>query len=86
MADSDRDHHDDTDPDPSNTPGLEPGGGVSPGDTPPASDTMSESRGVPVEHEPVPKKGNQLAVTIVIVGAVVVAAMFLLMAVLRIDL
>jgi hypothetical protein len=30
-----------TDPDPSNTAGLEPGGGVAPGDTPPIASSMS---------------------------------------------
>ncbi|MFH8886317.1 DUF6480 family protein [Streptomyces californicus] len=31
------------DPDPRNTPGLEPGGGVSPGDTPPGESSTSEA-------------------------------------------
>ena len=30
-----------TDPDPDNTPGLEPGGGVTPGDTPPIEASTS---------------------------------------------
>lgn len=30
-----------TDPDPSETPGLEPGGGVAPGDTPPVESSVS---------------------------------------------
>ncbi len=33
----------DTDPDPDDTPGLEPGGGVEPGDTPPASEGTATS-------------------------------------------
>ena len=32
-------------PDPGTTPGLEPGGGVQPGDTPPAADSMSGAGG-----------------------------------------
>jgi cobalamin biosynthesis Mg chelatase CobN len=31
------------DPDPSNTPGLEPGGGVAPGDTPPGEASTTEA-------------------------------------------
>lgn len=32
-------------PDPETTPGLEPGGGVRPGDTPPSADSMSGASG-----------------------------------------
>jgi len=32
-----------SDPDPSETPGLEPGGGVRPGDTPPAESSTAEA-------------------------------------------
>ena len=39
MADKAHDTTGDTDPDPFNTPGLEPGGGVAPGDTPPMADS-----------------------------------------------
>lgn len=35
------DMHRNPDPDPDQTPGLEPGGGVAPGDTPPAESSMS---------------------------------------------
>lgn len=39
------------DPDPARTPGLEPGGGVPPGETPPDSDSVSAPQGHD-EHGP----------------------------------
>lgn len=58
------------DPDPRNTPDLEPGGGVPAGSTPPASGGTS---GVS-EHEPDTRHGFPAtgAATIVVVGLIVV--------------
>ncbi|MGZ6793672.1 MAG: DUF6480 family protein [Mycobacteriales bacterium] len=59
-------------PDPSVTPGLERGGGVAPGDTPPMSDSMSAAA-----HEPVPNQGpvagnrTPMVVTLVLLAVVV---------------
>jgi hypothetical protein len=56
------------DPDPQRTPGLEPGGGVSPGDTPPeAGQTSGLSH-----HEPKPPSR---ATTRIIVGAILLMAL-----------
>lgn len=54
-----------TDPDPENTPGLEPGGGVAPGDTPPAEGGMS---GVSHQEPGVPSGRSQKLVYGVILG------------------
>ncbi|MBO3087759.1 DUF6480 family protein [Cellulomonas dongxiuzhuiae] len=61
------------DPDPATTPGLEPGGGVSPGDTPPGESSTSEAM-----HQQ-PDTGSRGAnwMAYVIIGVVVVfAALF----------
>ncbi|GEM_PF-1311443 len=61
-----------TDPDPATTPGLEPGGGVAPGDTPP-SEAGTSGLSAPEPKEP-GRKLN-LAIPIVLVVLVVAAAL-----------
>ncbi len=72
-------------PDPAVTAGLEPGGGVRPGDTPPASDSMSGATGDDRSNTPNmgPVSGNRtpmiitlsvLAVFVVMVGILIVAS------------
>ena len=63
------------DPDPKRTPGLEPGGGVRPGDTPPESGQTSG-----LSHkEPEPPKATttRVIVALILLFAVLVAAMVL---------
>ncbi|MCE7081601.1 DUF6480 family protein [Streptomyces sp. ST2-7A] len=62
------------DPDPDRTPGMEPGGSVLPGDTPPAEGSMSET-GPQETHNPT--KGWAVApLALVIVVTVLIAAFF----------
>lgn len=57
------------DPDPDRTPGLEPGGGVRPGDTPPDSGSTSG-----LSHpQPMPGRAGPIW-TYIIVGVIVVCA------------
>jgi Family of unknown function (DUF6480) len=74
-------------PDPAETAGLEPGGGVAPGDTPPMSDSMSGAAGGASEHVPNqgPVSGNRtpmvvtlsiLAVVVVMCAVFIVASLF----------
>ncbi len=72
-------------PDPGNTPGLEPGGGVPPGETPPAGDQMSGAAAAPVERETVPDKGPKVAMGVILAVSLVVGAMFLGMIVVMIH-
>jgi len=61
--------------DPRTTPGLEPGGGVRPGDTPPESGQTSG-----VSHrEPAPPRAatGHVVIALVLVAAALVAAMLL---------
>lgn len=71
--------------DPAVTAGLEPGGGVQPGDTPPASDSMSGATGDDRTNTPNmgPVSGNRtpmiitlsvLAVFVVMVAVLIVAS------------
>jgi hypothetical protein len=63
------------DPDPERTPGLEPGGGVRPGDTPPESGSVSG-----LSHpQPMPGKAFPIATTIVI-GILVLCVLALVVA------
>jgi hypothetical protein len=54
------------DPDPDRTPGLEPGGGVAPGDTPPEA---GQTAGVS-HPQPVPSRRGPV-ITLVVVGLLV---------------
>ena len=64
-----------TDPDPENTPGLEPGNGVDPGDTPPIEASTSGN----THREPkLPSSGANKAVYIAILAvAALVVVMFI---------
>jgi hypothetical protein len=73
-------------PDPENTSGLEPGGGVNPGDTPPASSQESGA----AHHQEAPNAATRrwpigwlIAIAVV---AALFAGMFVVMAFLRADL
>lgn len=61
------------DPDPSTTPGLEPGGGVAPGDTPPGE---SSTFGAAFQEPDLPSRRTNWVVYL-IVGAVVAVALLL---------
>lgn len=61
------------DPDPSNTPGLEPGGGVAPGDTPPGESSTS---GAAFQEPDLPSRRTNW-VAYAIVGSVVGVALLL---------
>ncbi|WP_114257225.1 DUF6480 family protein [Streptomyces sp. Go-475] len=67
--------HINPDPEPERTTGLEPGGGVPPGETPPAESSMPEA-GPQETHNP-PKGWAKGPMALIIVLAVLVAAFFL---------
>jgi len=64
--------------DPATTPGLEPGGGVQPGDTPPSADSMSGASGDARRDTPNmgPVSGNRtpMIFTLVVLALLVLAA------------
>lgn len=62
-----------TDPQPEQTPGLEPGGGVAPGDTPPGE--ASTTGGVSREQPDLPSAGANKAVYAVILGVVALSVL-----------
>ncbi|HET9382007.1 MAG TPA: DUF6480 family protein [Streptomyces sp.] len=67
--------HINPDPDPERTTGLEPGGGVPPGETPPAESSLPEA-GPRETHNPV-KGWGKGPLTAILAVAVLVAAFFL---------
>jgi hypothetical protein len=67
--------HINPDPEPERSTGLEPGGGVPPGETPPAESSMPEA-GPQETHNP-PKGWAKGPLTLIIVLTVLVAAFFL---------
>ncbi|GHH31035.1 DUF6480 family protein [Lentzea cavernae] len=64
------------DPDPARTPGLEPGGGVNPGDTPPDSGSTTEGLSHH-ERKPPTATAGRIVIAIIVLFAVLVAAMLL---------
>jgi hypothetical protein len=74
-----------TNPDPADTPGLEPGGGVHPGDTPPAADSMSQSQASPAERQRIPRAANTTALVVIGIVVVGVAALILAMVIVLIT-
>lgn len=69
-----------TNPDPDRTPGLEAGGGVSPGDTPPGESGESQAS----LRTPAPKDRQTPTALAVVIGiAVLIGVLFLAWAVVR---
>ncbi|MET8296565.1 DUF6480 family protein [Streptomyces sp. NPDC005180] len=62
------------DPDPSTTPGLEPGGSVPPGETPPAEASTASGAG---PHRPLKRGWSKGPLVIIVLLAVLVALFFL---------
>ncbi|WP_231861055.1 MULTISPECIES: DUF6480 family protein [Frankia] len=76
------------DPDPARTPGLEPGGGVPPGETPPGEDSTGGAVGGDQPNaEPVTPNRTPMIIALIAVGMVVllVAAFFLAEAVVHVH-
>lgn len=63
------------DPEPERTTGLEPGGGVPPGETPPAESSMPEAG--PLERHNPPKGWAKAPVALILLVVVLIAAGFL---------
>ena len=79
MASGEHGDSDSPGPDPEETVGLEPGGGVQPGDTPPMADSMSGAsgdsrRGDNPNMGPVSGNRTPMIITLVILGLIVLAA------------
>lgn len=66
------------DPDPADTPGLEPGGGVQPGDTPP--DSGSTTVGLSHHERDTAKAWGPVSIAIILVVAVMIGGFMLALA------
>lgn len=66
------------DPDPYRTPGLEPGGGVRPGDTPP--DSAHATTGVSQPDPPARRSRAGAIITFILVGLVAIAVVGMVIA------
>jgi hypothetical protein len=71
--------HTNPDPEPERTTGLEPGGGVPPGETPPAESSMPEA-GPQETHNPT-KGWAKAPLTLILGLAILIAAFFLVYAI-----
>lgn len=67
------------DPDPADTPGLEPGGGVQPGDTPP--DSGSTTVGLSHHERRTSDAWSPVSIAIILVFAVMIGGFMLALAV-----
>ncbi|MFE5400020.1 DUF6480 family protein [Streptomyces sp. NPDC056580] len=67
--------HVNPDPEPERTTGLEPGGGVQPGETPPAESSMPEAG--PRETHSTARGWGKAPLTLILVLVVLIAAFFL---------
>jgi hypothetical protein len=67
------------DPDPVNTPGLEPGGGVSPGDTPP--DSGSTTVGLTHHEHAGSDSMGPVTLAVILIGALLVGGLMLAIAI-----
>ncbi|GAA2238264.1 hypothetical protein GCM10010360_74670 [Streptomyces nogalater] len=67
--------HVNPDPEPERSTGLEPGGGVPPGETPPAESSMPEA-GPRETHNP-PKGWGKAPLTVILILVILIAAFFL---------
>ncbi|MGW2490970.1 DUF6480 family protein [Streptomyces sp. NPDC001606] len=70
--------HVNPDPEPERTTGLEPGGGVPPGETPPAESSMPQAG--PREPDATSRGWAKAPLTVILVLVVLIAAFFLVYA------
>lgn len=69
----------DPNPDPASTPGLEAGGGVRPGDTPPAEGQATAASAATDQPNVGPVSGNRTPMTVALVALAVIVVMVALL-------